>query len=207
MGKTYKKVYNTAIDGDKIDMNDLLKEKIIKCNTDELIFLCIGTDRSTGDSVGPWTGTKLREKIAKNKYYNNGVYVYGDLENPVHAKNLEDAISDIKANHPTALVIAIDACLGSMQSVGRVYIEDRSIEPGKAMNKGLPAVGNIAITGVVNISGALEFMVLQNTRLFVVNKIVDAITEICVKSVKYYSTTMDRKQKKLGTQKYVAVTE
>ncbi|WP_276322275.1 DUF1256 domain-containing protein [Cohnella luojiensis] len=33
-----------------------------KHSKDELTFLCIGTDRSTGDSLGPWVGTMLEEK-------------------------------------------------------------------------------------------------------------------------------------------------
>jgi len=37
-------------------------------------------------------------------------------------------------------------------------------------------VGNLSITGVVNISGSLEFMVLQNTRLYVVMKLAEAIS-------------------------------
>lgn len=45
----------------------------------EILFLCIGTDRSTGDSLGPLIGYKLREKGMKN------ARVLGTLEEPVHA--------------------------------------------------------------------------------------------------------------------------
>ena len=32
----------------------------------EILFLCIGTDRSTGDSLGPLIGYKLKEKGMRN---------------------------------------------------------------------------------------------------------------------------------------------
>jgi len=35
-------------------------DKIISCNLDkEIVIICIGTDRSTGDSFGPHVGTLL----------------------------------------------------------------------------------------------------------------------------------------------------
>ena len=44
----------------------------------EILFLCIGTDRSTGDSLGPLIGYKLKEKGMRN------ARVLGTLEEPVH---------------------------------------------------------------------------------------------------------------------------
>ncbi|MNI74428.1 hypothetical protein D3C76_1435500 [compost metagenome] len=49
--------------------------------------------------------------------------------------------------------------------------------PGLAVNKDLPAVGDLSITGIVNISGNFEFMVLQNTRLFTVMTLADTISK------------------------------
>ena len=47
------------------------------------MFLCIGTDRSTGDSLGPLVGHKLRRRSLR------GAAVIGTLDKPVHAMNLE----------------------------------------------------------------------------------------------------------------------
>ncbi|MGL4731348.1 MAG: spore protease YyaC [Clostridium sp.] len=141
---------------------------ILKDNRD-VIILCIGTDRSTGDSLGPLVGDKL--KFLKRK----GVHVLGTLENPVHAKNLEDTINMINSNYTNPFIIAVDACLGSLPNVGKVVIDSKPLTPGAALNKNLPAVGNLSITGIVNISGSLEFMVLQNTRLYVVMKLANVI--------------------------------
>ena len=60
-----------------------------------LIFLCIGSDRATGDSLGPIVG----QKLYKHKFPN--LYIYGTLEYPVHAKNLEETLRQIRLQfHP-----------------------------------------------------------------------------------------------------------
>lgn len=154
-------------------LRDSLSEIIFPIYKDNrpIIFLCIGTDRSTGDSLGPLVGDKLKFLIRDN------VYLYGNLEKPVHAKNLCEVIDEINSIYSNPFIIAIDACLGSLQNVGKIYIENRPLCPGAAMNKDLPSVGHISITGIVNISGALEFMVLQNTRLFTVMQLADIISK------------------------------
>ena len=55
-----------------------------------IIFVCIGTDRSTGDSLGPLVGYKLKY-LSKNN-----IYIYGTLENPIHAKNMVEVLAKIK---------------------------------------------------------------------------------------------------------------
>ena len=135
-----------------------------------IIFLCIGTDRSTGDCLGPLVGDKL-------KFLNrDNIYFYGSLESPVHAKNLCNILKVIYNSYKNPYIIAIDACLGSIQNVGKIFVEKKPLFPGSAMNKDLPKVGDMSITGIVNISGALEFMVLQNTRLYTVMTLADVIS-------------------------------
>jgi len=55
---------------------------------EEFVILCIGTDRSTGDALGPIIGHKLVNSLSK---YDN-IYIYGTLDDPVHAKNLQEKI-------------------------------------------------------------------------------------------------------------------
>lgn len=136
-----------------------------------IIVLCIGTDRSTGDSLGPLVGDKLKF-LVRDK-----VYLYGNLQYPVHAKNLTKIINEINAKYEDPFIIAIDACLGTIQNVGKIIVEGKPLSPGSAMNKKLPKVGHLSITGIVNISGAMEFMVLQNTRLFTVMQIAEVISK------------------------------
>jgi len=44
----------------------------------QLVILCIGTDRSTGDSLGPLVGHKLKPYI--NHYEH--IHILGTLDNP-----------------------------------------------------------------------------------------------------------------------------
>ncbi|OAA83090.1 spore protease YyaC [Clostridium ljungdahlii] len=135
-----------------------------------IVILCIGTDRSTGDSLGPIVGDKLKF-LMRNK-----VELYGNLQYPVHAKNLKNIITEINSKYNKPFIIAIDACLGTIQDVGKIIIETKPLTPGSAMKKSLPQVGDLSITGIVNICGAMEFMVLQNTRLFTVMQLADTIS-------------------------------
>lgn len=135
----------------------------------DFVILCIGTDRVTGDSLGPLIGYKLSQMSLEH------VFVYGTLEEPVHAQNLSDTISRIHLLHPDTPIIAIDASLGSKKHLGYVTLGKGPLMPGAGVNKELPAIGDIFITGIVNTSGVLEHMLLQTTRLSVVMNIADCI--------------------------------
>jgi len=136
-----------------------------------IIFVCIGSDRSTGDSLGPLVGYKLKS-LSKNN-----IYIYGTLENPIHAKNITSTLEEIKSNFENPYIVAIDSCLGSLNNIGKVFIQKKPLMPGLALNKQLPAVGEMSITGIVNISGSFEFLVLQNTRLNTVMNLADSISK------------------------------
>ncbi|MFZ5590712.1 MAG: spore protease YyaC [Bacillota bacterium] len=128
----------------------------------QVVILCIGTDRSTGDALGPLVGDRLAGQAPA------GVAVYGTLENPVHATNLAQVLEEVRQTYHRPLVIAVDACLGRLENVGCVSIGDGPLNPGAGVNKNLPPVGDLHITGIVNIGGFMEYVVLQNTRLHVV---------------------------------------
>ncbi len=149
----------------------------------ETIILCIGTDRATGDSLGPLIGYKL-----KNISYPN-VFVYGSLDEPVHAKNLQETLDMISKNHLDPLIIAIDACLGKMEHVGYITIGEGALKPGAGVRKDLPPVGDLFITGIVNFSGFMDMLVLQNTRLSLVMKMADIISAgINYSFMKYFNS-------------------
>jgi putative sporulation protein YyaC len=138
-------------------------------STRPIVFVCIGTDRSTGDSLGPLIGTLLQEKeIAP-------YHVYGTLDDPIHAVNMDAKLAEIKQKHFNPFIIGIDACLGRLKSVGSIQVGDGPVKPGAGVNKELPEVGNMHITGIVNVSGFMEFFVLQNTRLNLVLKMAKTI--------------------------------
>lgn len=101
----------------------------------------------------------------------------GTLNDPVHAKNLDEKIDEINTHYEKALVIAVDASLGNMDKIGYVNIRNGPLKPGLGVNKDLPTIGHISITGVVNIKGMMEYMVLQNTRLSLVMNMADVIAK------------------------------
>ena len=144
--------------------------KPIIADNRDIIFLCIGTDRSTGDSLGPLIGYKLKPIIPKN------IYVYGSLESPIHATNILTILDKIKINFNNPYIVAIDAALGSVHNIGKIIIENKPLSPGAAFNKSLPSIGNMSIKGIVNISGCMDFTLLQNTRLYTVMTLADSIS-------------------------------
>jgi putative sporulation protein YyaC len=144
-----------------------------------IVIVCIGTDRSTGDCLGPLVGFNIQSELSH-------FHVYGTLKDPVHAVNLEETLEFIKEKHRNPFIIAIDACLGRLKSVGYVQVAEGSIKPGAGVNKDLPAVGNMHITGIVNVSGFMEFFVLQNTRLHLVMSMADIISKGLIEAEKQY---------------------
>lgn len=137
-----------------------------------LAIVCIGTDRSTGDSLGPIVGSKLREWRFLEKY----AAVLGTLDDPVHAGNLGETIGLLEHRERDGChILAVDACLGKLGSVGYITFADGPLRPGTGVNKDLPHIGTAHITGVVNVGGFMEYLVLQNTRLSLVMRMADAI--------------------------------
>lgn len=150
-------------------LRDVIENVRKKCQP--LVFLCIGTDRSTGDSLGPLIGYKLKQTPVEN------TYVYGTLKEPVHALNLEQILNAIYKEHKDPLIIAIDAALGRRDHIGYMTLSAAPLSPGLGVKKNLPRVGDVSITGVVNKSSDLSDSRLSNTRLSVVMTLADSIVK------------------------------
>ncbi len=146
-----------------------------------LVFLCIGSDRITGDSLGPLIGHMLKK-------YGCRAFVYGDLSSPVHAGNLLHTINLIHKNHGNAFIIAIDASVGRSSHVGCVNISDTSLSPGSGVGKKLPSIGSISITGIVSSFSPLPSASLNDTRLHSVFVLSEFIMEGIKKAGLLYST-------------------
>jgi len=135
-----------------------------------LVFLCIGSDRATGDSLGPIVGHKLAQ------YHKDSIYVYGTLEHPVHAKNLSEILRTIESSFSNPYIVAVDASLGKASHIGYFTLAQGALKPGAGVGKDLPDVGNLYITGIVNLSGFLEHSLLQTTRLYTVMSLAEHIS-------------------------------
>lgn len=169
---------------DDLQAADLLSEQLLSIIPSltgrPIVFVCIGTDRSTGDSLGPLVGTLLEEKCIPS------FYVYGTLEDPIHAVNLHEKLKEINLKHLDPYMIGIDACLGRIKNIGVIQVGNGPVKPGAGVNKELPAVGEIHITGIVNVSGFMEFFILQNTRLNLVMKMAKTIANGIFKASLHY---------------------
>lgn len=150
-------------------LNKLLLHSLSIKKEQAIILVCIGTDRSTGDSLGPLIGSKLIEKNISS------FHIFGTLNEPVHALNLSDTLIHIEENFNNPFIIGVDACLGNERSIGSITLAKGPLYPGAALNKKLPSVGNIHITGTVNMGGYMDFLVLQNTRLSLVMNMAEII--------------------------------
>lgn len=125
--------------------------------------LCIGSDRSTGDALGPLVGTRLCS------FHLPRTLILGTLAEPVHALNLESRLESLQAEG-CSWTIAVDASLGKPGHVG-------FIEVGAGVHKKLPPAGHAYISGIVNLGGFMEQMVLQSTRLCRVMELADIIAQ------------------------------
>lgn len=142
---------------------------------DDIVVICIGTDRSTGDSLGPLVGTFLRRR----KKIRRIARVLGWLEYPVHVKNMDFFLRTIQEEKN--LIIAVDAALGREESIGKIHMYEGCLYPGSGVGKKMREIGDISICGVVNSSMEkmedLNQMVLQNTRLSLVYNMAALIAE------------------------------
>jgi putative sporulation protein YyaC len=142
-----------------------------------IVVVCVGTDRSTGDSLGPLVGTALAR--AESPHFD----LYGTLDDPVHAMNLGETLLRITRSSRHSFVIAVDACLGQVSSVGCIQLGAGPVRPGAGVNKELPPVGDIHMTGIVNVGGFMEYFVLQNTRLNLVMKMSEIIAQSLTRAI------------------------
>lgn len=164
---------------------DLIEEERLKRNKLGVLFLCIGTDRSTGDSLGPLIGYKLKEKKLA------GAKVLGTLERPVHAMNLEQYGFLLRKRYSDYVVIAVDASVGSLSHVGYVTLGKGPLKPGLGVCKELCEVGDIFITGIVGGCGNQDPIMLQSIRLSIVMRLADFISNsICLVEKFWDSATL-----------------
>ena len=163
-------------------LEELIRQEFLR-GKEGIIFLCIGTDRSTGDSLGPLIGHKLKERQdpGRNVRKRGGPLVYGTLERPVHAMNLEQYRNFVMDQFPRRVVVAVDASVGNLEHVGYVTLGKGSLKPGLGVSKDLCEVGDIFITGIVGSCTSFDPVMLQSGRLSIVMRMADCICDsICL---------------------------
>lgn len=157
---------------DEFAVNELLDHLLTHVDEKTLI-VCVGTDKCIGDCLGPLVGTMLKEKKFPLR-------VFGTLDNPIHALNLNEKVTEIIKNYPDFKIIAIDACIGDEKNIGEIFIKEEPITPGKGVGKNLLSFGDITIAGIVDDANSLDSFTSRPIRLsFIIDMakvIVDALS-------------------------------
>lgn len=143
----------------------------------EIVFICIGSDKCIGDSLGPIVGELLEKRKLR-------IPIYGTLNEPIHALNIEEKIKILKIIHPNSLFVVIDASLGNEKDVGYIHIIKGPIRPGIGSGKNLPIFGDISILGVVDSIDNKTKDSLYTVRLNFIMRMAEVIADGIVESLK-----------------------
>lgn len=136
------------------------------------VVLCIGSDLSVGDSLGPVTGTKLKERLR-----GLNCFVYGTLSKPITAHEVKYMNDFIRLTHPDSPIIAVDAAVGTAGDIGLIKISKHGIKPGSGANKRLARVGDTSIMGIIAEKSVFNYALMSATRLNVVYRMAEIISD------------------------------
>ncbi len=170
----YKKIENINIKEKFIEDFDNAFNKI-KSSYQEIVFLCVGTDRIIGDSFGPLVGTKLIELLKECNYSN--INIYGSLEENLSYKNINKVLKRINNKD---LIIVIDAALSKKENIGKIFVSNSKTILGKSLEKNKIEIGDISIKSVVAKDYKIarsNFKALQNISLNGVMTISNIVSE------------------------------
>lgn len=122
----------------RYEENDILREIKELSKEKEIIIVCIGTDKHVWDSLGPMVGSMLKDYHVK---------VYGNLNDPVTAMNVEELNEMLDEVHKEAIIIAIDIAVTNKEDLNKkVFIRRGGIKPGIGVGiKNLSLIGDYSI--------------------------------------------------------------
>ena len=132
------------------------------------LIICIGSDMILGDSLGPLVGTMLKKRSVS-------AYVYGTLNYPITAKEVDYAKKYLKVMHPDSVAIAVDAAVGSAEDVGLIRVLNRGLKPGLGVDKDLDTIGDLSIIGIVASKSLKNYNLFNMTRLNLVYRMAEKI--------------------------------
>lgn len=136
------------------------------------VIVCIGSDLTIGDSLGPVVGTLLQCQLKTTN-----AYLYGTLKAPVTAKEIKYLETFLRQTHPNSKIIAIDAAFGDESEIGLVKIFDGPLSPGSGANKRLGKIGDVSILGILAKKTAFPYTQLNLMRLNTVYVMADTIAK------------------------------
>lgn len=117
---------------------DVLKEIKELSKEEEVVIVCIGTDKHVMDSLGPMVGSMLE------KYH---IKTYGNLNNPITAINVEEVKEEVERVHMDSIIIAIDIAVTVRPELDKkIHVRRGGIKPGTGVGiTNLSPVGDYSI--------------------------------------------------------------
>lgn len=159
-----------------------ITQALINYNLSETkpIVICVGTDLVVGDSLGPLIGTLLENRCKDN-------FIYGTLDFPITAKEIQCAKKHIRRLHPNSVIIVIDAAVGDKKDVGLIRVVNSGLRPGLGVNKNLGKLGDISILGIVAQKTTENEHLFNLTRLNFIYKMAETISDGVANYLKIYN--------------------
>lgn len=115
---------------------------LIPQGTQHIYVIAIGSSRISGDSLGPFVGSLLKN------IYSDHLTVLGNLQDPLDATTLVPELNHVSFQK-NSFVLAIDTVLGSEELLNNIAVNDGPFVPGIGLGNILPPIGDCSITGVV----------------------------------------------------------
>lgn len=140
------------------------------------VIVCIGSDRVSGDSLGPITGSMLKNKLTLPE-----VFVLGSLESTITAKEVRYLNEFLRETFAKRTIICVDSAVGSLSDVGVIKISDAPLLPGSGINKRLGQIGDVSVQGVVAEKGFLSKSALTEVKMGMVYKMSEIISDSITK--------------------------
>ena len=115
-----------------------------KSGKKNIILVAIGTDKVVFDCLSALTHTRLKEYGGVKN-----IKLYGDMDNPIHALNLDKIVPKIIEENEDGFIIGFDSALGGGDSkFGEILFRNKPVSPGAGVGKNLLKVGDYSIVGI-----------------------------------------------------------
>ena len=141
-----------------------------------LVFLCIGTPKIVGDSLGPRVGDLLRSSGV-------GAYVYGTMARPITSLNIEQYARMVRRYHAGDVVVVIDATLGKSKDIGRIKLSEQGIKPGGAFHPERTRVGDIGLMAIVGEADSDRLLELRTRDERFVERMAQRTADIAMRAI------------------------
>ncbi|MDR1939802.1 MAG: spore protease YyaC [Clostridiales bacterium] len=135
------------------------------------VIMCIGSDRVSGDLLGPAVGKILVEE------YNLRAYVYGVTGRNINGENIDEYDGFIKKIHGGSVVVAVDACLGPEREIGQIKVSRCGVGAGFAVRKPGKRYGDVGVVGIVAKNSSDNVMQLLSAEYSLVEKLSRKVAE------------------------------